>query len=160
MWNLRLRNLLANCLITWSKLKTKLKGEGWTWRSSKLGGYVPSMNYIYSSDYSLDAHLVTEDSVMRVASRLARTMGPPLNWTAGAPLRGHHPPYPTEDLMRASLLFQKMNLAHKAEAMDISHTQQISANPAIPITNQRRSSGGPDTLNFDILDLDLNPDLL
>ena len=97
--------------------------------------------------------LLTEDKVLRVGNALALTKGPPLNWVQGAPLAQHRPPYPTEDLMRSSLLFQTTNLAKSGQTSDESeeHVEQHIRHHAYQAIEHEPS--------FDILNLDLNPDL-
>lgn len=97
--------------------------------------------------------LLTEDKVLRVGNALALTKGPPLNWVQGAPLAQHRPPYPTEDLMRSSLLFQTTNLAKPSQAPDEpkEHVEQHVRHHTHQAIEQEPS--------FDLLNLDLNPDL-
>lgn len=90
---------------------------------------------------------------------LSHTLGPPLGWTPGASLRMSRPPYPTEDLMRSSLLFRKMNL--KESTMLVDGTDVLNSDvQQVTSASRRRSSIHDSTLtSFNIMDLDLNPDL-
>lgn len=96
---------------------------------------------------------------MKSASMLAHTLGPPLGWTPGGSLRMNRPPYPTEDLMRSSLLFRKMNLNESTMLTD--GTQKLDSNAQQAALGHHRRNSVHDTHqpSFDIMDLDLNPDL-
>lgn len=100
------------------------------------------------------------DVVMASAQRLSLTEAPPSGWKPEHPLILHRPPYPTEDLMRASLLFRIMNVGEKEERG--TPAQQY----ALPSEGQAASSPqakplpqGSDDQSM-LLDLDLNPDLI
>lgn len=99
------------------------------------------------------------DSLLALSERIAVTSCPPVGWTPDQPLRLHRPPYPTEDLMRASKLFAIMNAQQSPEPQ----ARQEAAGTAHG--HARSSAAGP--LHQDVpdgqpafLDLDLNPDLL
>lgn len=109
--------------------------------------------------YCLDAEWLKEENVLKSASMLAHTMGPPLGWTAGASLRMNRPPYPTEDLMRSSFLFRKMNLNESAMVIDGTQKPESDGQQAISGHPRRSSIHESHQLSFDIMDLDLNPDL-
>jgi hypothetical protein len=111
----------------------------------------------------VDFDCVDKQTVLRVAKQLSYTKGPSSIWSPGQPLGNHRPPYPTEDLMRCSLLFQRMNLGkgHDAEkpSADASQkpTQHTGNGPSISSQQQMMSMAEND---FDLLGLDLNPDLI
>lgn len=92
-----------------------------------------------------------------LAERLSLTCGPPDDWRPDLPLVLHKPPYPTEDLMRGSLLFQTMNVqpAHpRGEVISADVTDKGEKTARKNIVNQDHAENGM------LLDLDLNPDLL
>lgn len=96
------------------------------------------------------------DKLIALATRLALTTAPPdgSDWNAEMGLRMHRPPYPTEDLMRASLLFKRMNIKMQADiqvAPELDVQTEVQELPKIASTASRLSTA--------ILDLDLNPDL-
>lgn len=96
-------------------------------------------------------------TVLSAASSIAYTQGPPLGWTAQAPLRLHRPPYPSEDLMRASLLFRKMNLQEKSVQELGSAAPEAARHAQNGLMRQPVEALAQ---GFDIMDLDLNPDLI
>lgn len=109
------------------------------------------------ANLTLDSHMLEKDLVLNTAQTLAFTAGPPSNWGPGNSLKLHRPPYPTEDLMRASTLFRKMNLKQSTD--EPSQMQDISNGAT---TGRRLSRGMDDSepAGFDLLDLDLNPEYL
>jgi hypothetical protein len=102
-------------------------------------------------------HIETEGfnvpTIMALAERVSLTVGPPEGWQQDQPLVLHRPPYPTEDLMRSSRLFQVMNVG---VVEDVSHDTPITKNGG-----RRQSRVAQDhDMDLSLLDLDLNPDLL
>ena len=92
---------------------------------------------------------------------LSVTTGAPRGWTPSQPLITHKPPYPTEDLIRRSALYQLMTMTQssilavnsQAPIESLSETK----NTAAPIIRSRRR--GPAADKSKSLDLDLNPDI-
>ena len=80
-------------------------------------------------------------------------------WRPEQPLGNHRPPYPTEDLMRCSLIFQRMNLGkgHEAEKPTEETTMQKDISRGKGPTMDTPMMQDND---FDLLGLDLNPDLI
>lgn len=88
-----------------------------------------------------------------MAERISLITGPPDGWQPDHPLILHRPPYPTEDLMRSSRLFQIMNAGVTTESnMDAPEMRERARKMSITRDDH-------DT-EVAMLDLDLNPDLL
>lgn len=91
---------------------------------------------------------------------LSITTGAPKAWTPAQPLLIHKPPYPTEDLIRRSALYQLMTQSKpKPEEEYINPIIEATVNtipemkPSIPIRTRRKGDQSK------LLDLDLNPDM-
>lgn len=98
------------------------------------------------------------DSFIAFTERISLSTGPPDGWTPGEPLYLHRPPYPTEDLLRASLLFQVMNDRASVNAIAVDASMHPEHKSALEATlDETVGSHEPSLLD---LDLDLNPDLL
>lgn len=97
---------------------------------------------------------------MASAQRLSLTEAPPSGWKPEHPLILHRPPYPTEDLMRASLLFRIMNVGER-EVQGTPARQFVSPSEGEvdPSPQTRSHPQASDDQNM-LLDLDLNPDLI
>lgn len=91
------------------------------------------------------------EGFIQVSKRMALTAKAPKDWTPGAPLppNSHRLPYPTEDLIRSSLLFQS--------TPDNMESQDAGAEPG---NFQEESDHREDPEAQLLLDLDLNPDML
>ena len=109
-----------------------------------------------------------QQSLLSLASRLALTHAPPSgpDWTPEQPLRLHRPPYPTEDLLRASLLFQRMNIQVR-NGPETQAARKVHVHQETPVgqgetpVGERRLQSTTSRLSTALLDLDLdlNPDL-
>ncbi len=98
------------------------------------------------------------EAVAALSEWLALTGGPPPRWKVGDALHLHRPPYPTEDLMRASLLFQVMNAGVAPPAASPPMDDATAARHSPP-----PQQGAPERRTrkpAQMLDLDLNPDLV
>lgn len=94
---------------------------------------------------------------------LAVTTGAPAGWTPDQPLVTNKPPYPTEDLIRRSALYQMMTCStttkpqdQSAKASEEISISKVSKPAVVPIRGRRR---GTETDKSKLLDLDLNPDM-
>ena len=87
---------------------------------------------------------------------LAITTGAPVDWNPSLPLITNKPPYPTEDLIRRSALYQMMTQQPANESQPIPTTLDdvTEAKTAAPIRGRRRAAD-----KSKLLDLDLNPDM-
>ena len=85
--------------------------------------------------------------------RISTTSSPPLDWKLGEPLGSCKPPYPTEDMLRACLLFSS---AHAPS--DIIEPSGKSSNP--DYHQKQPTSRTARVESEDLLDLDLNPELM
>lgn len=96
---------------------------------------------------------------------LAITTGAPADWNPSLPLLNNKPPYPTEDLIRRSALYQMMTQQqHPAAPSASSQPAQSAAEQSAqeipevkasaPVRGRRRAAD-----KSKLLDLDLNPDL-
>lgn len=91
--------------------------------------------------------------LLALGERLSLTQGPPEGWHMDQPLILQRPPYPTEDLMRSSRLFQLMNVG----------ITECAVEEKSDITKEDETERGKHTRTDEepsFLDLDLNPDLL
>jgi hypothetical protein len=95
---------------------------------------------------------------------LAITTGAPVGWTPDMPLITNKPPYPTEDLIRRSALYQMMTHPTSIQSQDQSTkaSEDISiltqSKPVTaPTRGRRRGAAAADKSK--LLDLDLNPDM-
>ncbi|PJF18078.1 hypothetical protein PSACC_02102 [Paramicrosporidium saccamoebae] len=92
-------------------------------------------------------------TILALAERVSLTVGPPEGWQQDQPLVLHRPPYPTEDLMRSSRLFQVINVG---VVEDVSRDAPTTKDGA-----RRQSRVAQDhDMDLSLLELDLNPDLL
>lgn len=87
--------------------------------------------------------------------RIAVTSAPPVNWKIGEPLGACKPPYPTEDMLRASLLFSS---ASQAATSHPTQEVQSRTDHKTEFSEHKKASKISDSEY--LLDLDLNPDLL
>lgn len=95
------------------------------------------------------------------SKNLAVTTGAPKGWTPAQPLMTNKPPYPTEDLIRRSSLYQMMVqpssvTASKSDEI-VQTTKPESVIEAKPVRSRRRGATAADKSK--LLDLDLNPDM-
>lgn len=96
---------------------------------------------------------------------LAVTTGAPAGWTPNQPLFTNKPPYPTEDLIRRSALYQMMTQPTAIQSQDQPTKSKLSEEVSISIesksaaapTRGRRRGAAADKSK--LLDLDLNPDM-
>lgn len=94
---------------------------------------------------------------------LAITTGAPKGWTPAQPLLIHKPPYPTEDLIRRSALYQLMTQSKPKpveESINPIIEDTVNKIPEMktsaPIRTRRKGQVGDQSK---LLDLDLNPDM-
>lgn len=100
------------------------------------------------------------EALLAQAQRLSLTTGPPNGWKQDQPLVLHRPPYPTEDLMRQSRLFQVMNVNGSA-ADTVGDTELKFENANVSSIIDRAHHGAShQEQEASFFDLDLNPDLL
>ena len=147
---LRERDLeLANRLLQAQNLKTNLKA------------LEESKNSIFDVLFSLLIVIKDPESAILASMNLALTTGAPSGWNPSQPLINHKPPYPTEDLIRRSALYQMMTQSVPAEvAKDSVGVKSENAAPysaAAPVRSRRRGAANVDKSK--LLDLDLNPDM-
>jgi hypothetical protein len=76
----------------------------------------------------------------------------PMGWKPGEPMGASKPPYPTEEMMRASGLFQRSIKKQHLAKPDLSENALSFAKTNLP--------QGPEDPTEELIDLDLNPDLL
>ena len=92
---------------------------------------------------------------------LAITTGAPIGWTPSQPLINSKPPYPTEDLIRRSALYQLMTQLVPTESeRKPTESDNVEVKPvaaAAPVRSRRRGAANADKSK--LLDLDLNPDV-
>ena len=94
---------------------------------------------------------------------LAVTTGAPKGWTPDQPLITNKPPYPTEDLIRRSALYQMMTQPTTVQSQEQStkaaEEKSVSAEVKPTTAPMRSRRRGAATDKFKLLDLDLNPDM-
>ena len=99
------------------------------------------------------------DAALALSQRLSLASAPPDDWRPEQPLILHRPPYPTEDLMRCSRLFQLMNVGiidgHLSIPAEAERSTKDTTMRSIPSINKDQPAQ-----ELLLLDLDLNPDLL
>ena len=91
--------------------------------------------------------------LLALGERLSLTQGPPEGWHMDQPLILQRPPYPTEDLMRSSRLFQLMNVGPTEHVVE--EKSNITRGNRVKRERHTKTDEEPS-----FLDLDLNPDLL
>ena len=103
------------------------------------------------------------ESALIASMNLAVTTGAPVGWTPDQPLITNKPPYPTEDLIRRSALYQMMTqpIATQSQDQSTKTSEEISISTeykpsVVPLRGRRR---GTATDKSKLLDLDLNPDM-
>ena len=144
---LRERDLvLANRLLQAQTLKTNLKA------------LEESKNSIFDVLFSLLIVIKDPESAILASMNLALTTGAPSGWN---PLINHKPPYPTEDLIRRSALYQMMTQSVPAEvakeSVEVKSENAAPYSAAAPVRSRRRGAANVDKSK--LLDLDLNPDM-
>lgn len=107
----------------------------------------------------LNSSIATPGRLLAFAQQLALTSGPPVGWTPDQPLGLHRPPYPTEDLMRASRLFQCQNIAPATSTNASPDPHREVEEKLVHRLAMEEDSKHLHDHNEMILDLDLNPDL-
>jgi hypothetical protein len=103
------------------------------------------------------------ENAILASMNLAMTTGAPEGWTPEQPLVTNKPPYPTEDLIRRSALYQMMTQPSNVQSQDQT-TKASEETPvltetkpaAAPVRSRRRGAAADKSK---LLDLDLNPDL-
>lgn len=141
---------MANKLLQTQNLKTNLKAL----EISKLSFITESL---------LIPLVVINDpeSAILGSMNLAITTGAPVGWTPSQPLINNKPPYPTEDLIRRSALYQMMTQSAPAEvenkAMEMETEDLKPIASTAPVRSRRRGAANGDKSK--LLDLDLNPDI-
>lgn len=92
---------------------------------------------------------------------LAITTGAPDGWNPSQPLINCKPPYPTEDLIRRSALYQMMTQPVSTEPeKKPAEVEDLEVKPvaaAAPMRTRRRGAANADKSK--LLNLDLNPDM-
>lgn len=101
------------------------------------------------------------ESTILASMNLALTTGAPKGWTPSQNLMTHKPPYPTEDLIRRSTLYQMMTQSTTVSSVVLQESTKDAAPTevkpaAAPVRSRRR---GAATDKSKLLDLDLNPDM-
>lgn len=95
------------------------------------------------------------------AFNLAITTGAPFGWNPSVPLLNNRPPYPTEDLIRRSLLYQMMTQSVSEDVEKLPASEETvefeTAVPSAPVRTRRKGAVNGDKSK--LLDLDLNPDI-
>lgn len=145
---------LANKLLQTQNLKTNLKAL----EMSKLSIISAFLLIIF-----LFIVIKDPESAILGSMNLAITTGAPVGWNPSQPLINNKPPYPTEDLIRRSALYQMMTQSAPAERekksmsieMEDEDTKPV-ASTAAPVRSRRRGAASGDKSK--LLDLDLNPD--
>ena len=151
--NLRQRDLdLANQLLQAQNLKKNLKALE---PSKKIIIIIETLCHFL--------HIIVikdPESAILASMNLSITTGAPKGWTPAQPLLNNKPPYPTEDLIRRSALYQLMTQSKpkpEAESTNpiIEPTLKTTSEtkPSIPIRSRRKGDRSK------LLDLDLNPDM-
>lgn len=104
------------------------------------------------------------EKALIASMNLAVTTGAPAGWTPDQPLITNKPPYPTEDLIRRSALYQMMtqptaNQSHKqpTKSAEEAVLMPTESKPSAAPTRGRRRGAAADKSK--LLDLDLNPDM-
>lgn len=98
---------LASIQLNYNELLNKLQSD--MERLEMENEQIRSKLSFLDSLSNLDIH-----SLVDSAKRVALTCHAPSGWDQSSPLWPYRPPYPTEDLIRASLLFSKMSGASEA----------------------------------------------
>ena len=103
------------------------------------------------------------ESALLASINLAVTTGAPKGWNPSQPLIIHKPPYPTEDLIRRSALYQLMTQSKSVQIQESfvkktteEETSNAEIQPAAPMRSRRKGVAGDKSK---LLDLDLNPDM-
>lgn len=105
------------------------------------------------------------ESALIASMNLAVTTGAPAGWTPDQPLITNKPPYPTEDLIRRSVLYQMMTqpTANQSQEQPTKSSEEEVSIPteskpvAAPTRGRRRGAAAADKSK--LLDLDLNPEM-
>lgn len=103
------------------------------------------------------------ESAILASMNLAMTSGAPEGWTPDQQLVTNKPPYPTEDLIRRSALYQMMTQPSNVQSQN--QPTKTSENTPVPTETKpvtapvrgRRRGAAADKSK--LLDLDLNPDM-
>lgn len=143
---------LANKLLQTQNLKINLKAL----EMSKLSIISAFLLIIF-----LFIVIKDPESAILGSMNLAITTGAPMGWNPSQPLINNKPPYPTEDLIRRSALYQMMTQSAPAELekksieLEDENMKPVAATAA-PVRSRRRGAASGDKLK--LLDLDLNTD--
>lgn len=135
------------------KLLTKLKAR----LDSIFYNYFRCVPFI--THYCVDLENLDFNTLLKVGKKLTLTKGPHPNWKPGTSFGHHKPPYPTEDLMRMGILFQRMNLkAGQTPSKGLLPENDIDLTQSLLKSQEPLKESN--AFDFDLLGLDLNPDLL
>lgn len=103
------------------------------------------------------------------STNFAFTASAPTGWNPSMPLHSHRPPYPTEDLIRRSALYQLMvSSVMESKGQEPCYKESTSSSIMevdsrdIPVFPSSSIRGRRKTTTADkskLLDFDLNPDL-